>query len=475
MMLDAAINRELDQKVKCICAISNDKTIVRNDLKLIVKIIDNMDKRWGLWNFKKEYETAFAKDSNDQKAETLQTTTTTDDTITTTTTTTTTTPEDAGENPLKVKAKEYLKHLETLIEKNNGGELIKTEEPPQDDVHDSTKKEENDESNSASTTSKQQQTVKPETYKLELDEKASYLLDSLILYLRVIHSIDYYNATEYQQEHWMPNRCGVLHVRGSINKHDNSNQLAIIFSNSNQLNQLNTTFDSNQVRPNQVDDWIRYFEINVKPFVEYRDRVDDETAQRLGYRDVDTEIKKFIATNTQQIDKDKWLCPLSGKKFKGSDYVKKHIETKHAKCLEEVRKDVNYFNRFVLDPKRPYLPENPMNKNFSNNNNNNQQNQRHFNNNNNNNNIRMNNNFNKNNRNFNNSNNFNNNNNNNSFNQMIPNFNQMGMNNNGMMNQQGQMRSNRSNYYNNNNNIEQRGGGFYQNRQQKMYNNNRVR
>ena len=39
-----------------------------------------------------------------------------------------------------------------------------------------------------------------QTFKLEKDEEASHLLDSLILYLRVVHSIDYYNATEYQQE-----------------------------------------------------------------------------------------------------------------------------------------------------------------------------------------------------------------------------------------------------------------------------------
>ena len=29
------------------------------------------------------------------------------------------------------------------------------------------------------------------------------------------------------------------------------------------------------------------------------------------------EVEKFVQANTQELGKDKWLCPLSGKKFKG--------------------------------------------------------------------------------------------------------------------------------------------------------------
>ena len=37
---------------------------------------------------------------------------------------------------------------------------------------------------------------------------------------------------------------------------------------------------------------------------------------RLGPKDVESEVEKFITSNTQELGKDKWLCPLSGKKFK---------------------------------------------------------------------------------------------------------------------------------------------------------------
>ena len=45
--------------------------------------------------------------------------------------------------------------------------------------------------------------------------------------------------------------------------------------------------------------------------------------------------------------KDKWLCPLSGKKFKGPDFVRKHIMTKHTEKVDEVKKEVNFFNNYL--------------------------------------------------------------------------------------------------------------------------------
>lgn len=41
------------------------------------------------------------------------------------------------------------------------------------------------------------------------------VLDRLLLYLRVVHSVDYYNQSEYASEDEMPNRCGIMHARGS--------------------------------------------------------------------------------------------------------------------------------------------------------------------------------------------------------------------------------------------------------------------
>lgn len=51
-------------------------------------------------------------------------------------------------------------------------------------------------------------------------------------------------------------------------------------------------------------------------------------------------MEKFINANTQEIGKDKWLCPLSGKKFKGPEFVRKHIMSKHMEKIDEVKVEV---------------------------------------------------------------------------------------------------------------------------------------
>lgn len=54
-----------------------------------------------------------------------------------------------------------------------------------------------------------------------------------------------------------------------------------------------------------------------------------------------TETNKFVEANTQELAKDKWLCPLSGKKFRGPDFVRKHIFNKHMDKVDAVRMEVS--------------------------------------------------------------------------------------------------------------------------------------
>jgi hypothetical protein len=193
-----------------------------------------------------------------------------------------------------------------------------------------------------------------------VDTLACRLLDTLILYLRVVYSFDYYNATEYQQEDLMPYRCGVLHVRGSHLKAMSSAEMTpVIYGDY-----IRISYDPTApVNPNELADWCRIFEIHARQFVDpARDTLDLAVARRLGWRDPAEERRTFIAANTQQLEPDVWYCPLSDKRFKGADYVRKHIETKHGEKLAELDLDCEYFNRFLLDPKRPYLPEHPLSR-----------------------------------------------------------------------------------------------------------------
>ena len=53
-----------------------------------------------------------------------------------------------------------------------------------------------------------------------------------------------------------------------------------------------------------------------------------------------SEVEKLIERNTQKLSDEKYLCPLSGKKFKAPEYVRKHIFNKHANHVDEVKREV---------------------------------------------------------------------------------------------------------------------------------------
>jgi hypothetical protein len=510
MMLNAAINRDIDQKIKLISGLANQREIIRNDLKLACRIVDNMDKRWGLWNYSQTYEETKKKEEEEltkidftykkknkgkeanpaPAAESVKTdvqvkedgensdtalikedeksngakphaeaSSSGDEAAKKTpisqvdgaevSNTKNTNGQMLEKNPLVIAAQKYLEHLSELsriskeqevadaliqkqietaqneskanvtvdivkaknVEEQNAEneEEVKSKneevKPENEEVKDEidckvdeeqlekSDKDKDDETKQKNTTQietpKPSQTatatIKPNpVIQMEKDEEAAKYLDKLIIYLRVVHSIDYYNATEYQQEDWMPNRLGILHVRASADAKIPSSEFQI----TNVINGQNiSTFDKNNLKKAQIDEWLRLFEIHVKPYVEYRERVEYEIAKRLGVKDTKEEFEAFMTMNCKKIEKNVWLCPLSGKKFKGPDYVRKHIETKQTDKLEELKRDIDYFNRFIYDPKRPYLPEHPLNKSMNNQNfnnfNNNQMNP--FNNNNNNN------------------------------------------------------------------------------------------
>ena len=64
----AIINRELKNRIRTINGIGQHKTIVRNDLRLITKIIQQLDDRWNTWEME-----------NNENAEKKSETTSTDD------------------------------------------------------------------------------------------------------------------------------------------------------------------------------------------------------------------------------------------------------------------------------------------------------------------------------------------------------------------------------------------------------------
>ncbi|CAJ1048396.1 serrate RNA effector molecule homolog [Xyrichtys novacula] len=167
---------------------------------------------------------------------------------------------------------------------------------------------------------------------VETDDKLLKVLDRLLLYLRLVHSVDYYNFCEYPAEDEMPHRCGLIHVRGPL--------------------------PVAKITAAEVSEHQRMCEERLSPLLSPSETLSEEEAARLGKKEPEQEVEKFLAANTQELSKDKWLCPLSGKKFKAPEFVRKHILNKHGDKVSAVRQEVLFFNNYLMDAKRPALPEN---------------------------------------------------------------------------------------------------------------------
>ncbi|XP_078585527.1 serrate RNA effector molecule homolog isoform X3 [Branchiostoma floridae x Branchiostoma japonicum] len=277
--LSPVVNRDLARRIRPVSGIVIHKQILRNDLRLAAKLVMILDARSKLW-----------EDQEGEKGD----------------------PEKESFAMFTMSKNPLLKNItDFLVEETSAeeDELLGTGEEGEDKGSE----------------------VTPELT-LERDEERLKVLDRLLLYLRIVHSIDYYTATEYPNEDEMPNRCGIMHGRGPVPT-------------------------GRPVTQKDVDEWLSTFEQKVSPLLAVKDNISEEEAIKLGKKDPEVELEKFVKANTQEISKDKWLCPISGKKFKGPEFVRKHIFNKHADKVESVKKECVFFNNYILEPKRPQLPE----------------------------------------------------------------------------------------------------------------------
>ncbi|KAI1898763.1 hypothetical protein AGOR_G00075720 [Albula goreensis] len=273
--LAPGVNRDLARRVRNVNGITQHKQVLRNDIKLAAKLIHALDEREKLWGQKQREEPQA--------------------------------PELPAQNPILKNITDY------LIE-----EVSAEEEELLGSAGGADPEEGSKEGN-------------PTEITVERDDKLVMVLDRLLLYLRLVHSIDYYNTCEYPNEDEMPNRCGIIHVRGPI--------------------------PPNRITHGEVAEWQKTFEEKLSPLFSVKETLSEEEANKMGRKNPDQEVEKFLTANTQELGKDKWLCPLSGKKFKGPEFVRKHILNKHGDKIEEVKKEVVFFNNFLMDAKRPALPE----------------------------------------------------------------------------------------------------------------------
>nr|CDS29857.2 arsenite resistance protein 2 [Hymenolepis microstoma] len=212
-------------------------------------------------------------------------------------------------------------------------------------------------------------------------------LDMLIIYLRLVYSIDFYSPALYFRESDMPHPCSVFHIRPSkIPESIAANTFHLLRlmppAPGTVFGKEPTEKSAHKIFARQISRIFRMVTplsigtiTNVKemePSLEENQDITksqrimdpNETRLRLlGYRDVNEVTEEFIKANTKRKKRKVdviWICPLSDKKFRGPAFVRKHILNKHIDKIEAEKKEKAYFfNNYLLDPMRPELMHPP--------------------------------------------------------------------------------------------------------------------
>lgn len=161
--LGAIVNRDLSRRIRTVSGITCHKQVVRNDIRLAAKIIQNLDARLGLWS----------DETGDNKGK----------------------EENASDPGLTFSGASRNPVLHNITDF-----LIEEASAEEEELLGASAAEEGEETESASGVARDEELIK--------------VLDRLLFYLRIVHSVDYYNHCEYPNEDEMPNRCGIMHARG---------------------------------------------------------------------------------------------------------------------------------------------------------------------------------------------------------------------------------------------------------------------
>lgn len=148
--LGAIVNKDLTRRVRTVNGITSHKQVVRHDIKIAAKMAHTLDARNNLWT-----EPSANGVDNGANAQSFGL---------------------VSNNPVLRNITDYLIEEASAEEE----ELLGTTDAEDGQIED--------------------------TCTIERDEALIKVLDRLLLYLRIVYSVDYYNHCEYPQEDEMPNR-----------------------------------------------------------------------------------------------------------------------------------------------------------------------------------------------------------------------------------------------------------------------------
>lgn len=151
------------------------------------------------------------------------------------------------------------------------------------------------------------------------EKKMHKYLDLIIYYLMKVHQYDYYGGVETDSiEAFCRKVIILLRPVGDEN-----------------VSLDNETFTS------EIDSRIDLL-INLQ-------NLTDEKITQLGGRSLTRVLDSFLASYIKKESETKYRCVECQKLFKGDEYVKKHLKTKHPELVKTITTDTLMFNAYMLD------------------------------------------------------------------------------------------------------------------------------
>lgn len=150
-------------------------------------------------------------------------------------------------------------------------------------------------------------------------KKMQKYLDLIIYYLMKVHQYDYYGGVETDS---IETFCG---------------KVTILYR---PVGDESSTLESES------------FASDLDSRIEIRGNVQDlsdEKITQLGGRSLNRVLDSFLASYVKKESETKFRCVECQKLFKGDEYVKKHLKTKHPELVKTITTDTVMFNAYILD------------------------------------------------------------------------------------------------------------------------------
>ncbi|KAJ3333163.1 hypothetical protein HDU76_010917 [Blyttiomyces sp. JEL0837] len=173
-------------------------------------------------------------------------------------------------------------------------------------------------------------------------KKTTKRLDLYIEYLRRVHWYDYYSGVEADGPEDFGRRTWV-HLRRPIPEEGLEPEEKVSKYYKSDFQRLSERLDSR---------------VTIRTLI-LSDSWGGEELERLGGKNPESEVEKGLSKFVAKIDAEKYRCTDCNKLFRGEEFVKKHIKSKHPGVLDQLKVEAEFYNNYVKDPNRVHAAPNP--------------------------------------------------------------------------------------------------------------------